>query len=66
MTPAQLTLDLWPAERRRDPATCRHVRKTCDFGGGRAQCGAYGDGRTWTNCVALGRCTLMEEGGADA
>jgi hypothetical protein len=65
MTAEQLALDLWPAERR-DPATCEHARKTCDVGGGRALCGAYGDGTTWTNCVTLGRCTLMEKGGADA
>ena len=61
MTAEQLTLDLFPAERR-DPATCPHVRATVDVGGGKARCGAYGDGETWTNCVALGRCTLFADG----
>ena len=59
MTAEQLALDLFPIKRR-DPATCPHVRATVDVGGGRAKCGAWGDGETWTNCVALGRCTLFE------
>lgn len=46
-----------------DPKSCRHVKAIADIGGGKAKCGAYGDGETWTNCVALGRCTLMKDGG---
>ena len=60
MTAEQLALDLWPDAERRDPATCPHVCATVDVGGGKAKCGAWGDGETWTNCVALGRCTLFE------
>ena len=39
------------------PDKCPHVRSTVYISGGKAKCGAYG---TWTNCVALGRCTLFE------
>lgn len=60
MTPEQLALDLFPATGRTDPATCSHVRATVDVGGGKAKCGAYGDGETWTNCPELGYCTLFE------
>jgi hypothetical protein len=60
MSAEQLTLDLWPDAESTDPATCPHVRATVDVGGGKARCGAWGDGTTWTNCVALGRCTLFE------
>ena len=58
----QLSLDLFPREKH-NPATCRYIKATVDIGGGKAKCGAWGDGETWTNCVALGRCTLMEDGG---
>jgi len=59
MTAEQLALDLFPTERT-DPATCPHVRAMVDVGGGKAKCGAWGDGETWTNCVAMGRCTLFD------
>lgn len=60
MTVEQLALDLWPDAERTDPVTCPHVRATVDVGGGKAKCGAYGDGETWTNCVARGHCTLFD------
>lgn len=59
MAQMQLALDLFHATKRRDPATCPHIRATVDVGGGKARCGAYGDGETWTNCIELGRCTLF-------
>lgn len=59
MSAEQLALALWPDAERTDPAECPHVRATVDVGGGKAKCGAWGDGETWTNCVALGRCTLF-------
>lgn len=55
----QTTLDLF-GERRIHPRNCAAVRKTCDIGGGKAQCGAYGDGKTWTSCIGLGRCTIAD------
>ena len=60
MTAEQLALDLFHVTKRRDHATCPHIRAMVDIGGGRARCGAYGNGETWTNCVARGRCTLFD------
>ena len=60
MTSEQMALDLWGATGRTDPAKCPHVRAIVDVGGGKAKCGAWGNGETWTNCPELGYCTLFE------
>ena len=59
VTQTQLPLAIFQAANPRDPVSCPHARATVDISGGKAKCGAYGDGETWTNCIELGRCTLF-------